>query len=193
MKHSSNISGDGYLTFILPSKKNVRIGTQAEMYNLIAHVRKGCLCDPFSMGEINVRLDDTSYPDYMRGRGTSQGESTNRLFNLLVSDLATQSADLGDKRLWIRITRYNLAKDEKLKNVLGIAKPRTLDWYVHEAALRRYPALSVYQDYVFPPRLADDDFEPIGMLYGRHKDMERVQQQRSSLLQLSSSRISADK
>jgi hypothetical protein len=61
--------------------KNVRIWTQAEMDNLIAHVRKGCLCDPFSMEEINVPLDDTPYPDYMRYRGTSQGEATNAQAN----------------------------------------------------------------------------------------------------------------
>jgi hypothetical protein len=45
---------------------------------------------------------------------------------------------------------------------------------------------------LFPPRLADVYYEPIGMSYGRHKDLERVQQQRSSLLQVFSSRISVD-
>lgn len=162
------------------------------MDNLIAHVRKGCLCNPFSMEEINVPLDDTPYPDYMRCRGTSQGEATNRLINQIVSDVATQSAELGDKKLWIHMARYNLAKDESLKNVLGIAKPRTFDWFMHEAALGRHPALSIYQGYVHPPVLADKYYEPIGILYGRHKDWERVQQQLISWMQLSSSRLRVD-
>ena len=82
--------------------------------------------------------------------------------------------------------------DESLKNVLGIAKPRTFDWFMHEAALGRPPALSIYQGYVHPPVLADEYYEPIGILYGRHKDWERVQQQLISWMQLSSSRLRVD-
>jgi hypothetical protein len=95
-------------------------------------------------------------------------------------------------KLWIRNTRINLAKDESLKNVLGIAKPKTFDWFMHEASLRRLPALSLYQGYVFPPELPDEYYEPIGILYGRHKDLERVRQQLSSWVQLSSSELSVD-
>jgi hypothetical protein len=36
------------------------------MRNLLNHVREGCLCDPISMEDINARLDDTPYPDYIR-------------------------------------------------------------------------------------------------------------------------------
>jgi hypothetical protein len=82
-----------------PVRERFRIGTETELGNLIIHVQKGCLCNPFSMDEITVRLDDAPYPDSMRCRGTSQGESTNRLLYLLVGAVGMQSTDLADKKL----------------------------------------------------------------------------------------------
>lgn len=61
--------------------------------------------------------------------------------------------------------------------VLGIQQPRTMDWYLHEAILKRFPRLSAYKHLAFPPNCKDDYFEPIGIEYGRYSDWLRVQKE----------------
>jgi hypothetical protein len=57
-----------------------------------------------------------------------------------------------------------LAKDEKLKKVLG-----ALEWFVHETPLPRLPVLSVYHGYIFPSELGDEYYEPRNKL--RHLNL----------------------
>ena len=122
LKAVATLKGEGYLPFILSCKQGVRLGTRGELDNsIMKHVRKGCCQDPFGLDEMNVALDpDAEYSDYIRLRGTSQGESTNKLINRMTKEVGRQSADTADKRLWLWVTRFNLAKDEVLKKVLGI-------------------------------------------------------------------------
>ena len=123
------------------------------------------------MNEINVALDPSDpYSDFIRLRGTSQGESTNRLTNQLVAELTMQSAELADKRLWLRMTRFNLAKDASLQKILGLQKVRSMDWFLQQELLKLHPGLSLYHGQSFPPELPNDYYEPIGIEYGRQKD-----------------------
>ena len=70
------------MPLILSPKKGVRLGTRRQLDLMLAHVRRGCCEDPIGVDDINVALDPgADYPDYIRLRGTSQGESTNRLIN----------------------------------------------------------------------------------------------------------------
>lgn len=165
----------GYLPFILSPKKGVRLGTRGELDNIIKHIQKGCCQDQFGLDAMNVALDpDAEYSDLIHLQGTSQGESTNQLINRMTKDVGRQSADTADKRMWLRVTRFNLSKDEKLRKVLGIKQVRSVEWYLHEAALKQLPALSVYKDIEFPPELPDGYFEPIGLEYSRYKDWNNV-------------------
>ena len=96
---------------------------------------------------------DDDYSDLLRLRATSQGESFNRQANILVAFVTAQSAELGDAKLWLRITRYNLDKDKKLAKHLKIQKPRGLYWYIHKALFRVHRGFSVHDDMEFPPEL----------------------------------------
>ena len=175
-KEEAMLRGDGYMPFLLSHKKNVRLGTRRELDNMLEHVRKGCCEDPVGVDEINVAMDPTQdYPDYIRLRGTSQGESSNRLINKLTNEISHQTAETADKRLWLRVTRYNLEKDKTLQKLLGLRQVRTLEWYLHHAVFTKHPKLSVYDGLEFPGELPDDYFEPIGIEYGRFKDRENLQ------------------
>ena len=88
LKAVATLKGEGYLPFILSCKKGVRLGTRGELDNIMKHVRKGCCQDPFGLDEMNVALDpDAEYSDYIRLRGTSQGESTNKLINRMTKEV----------------------------------------------------------------------------------------------------------
>jgi hypothetical protein len=152
---------------------------------LLEHVQKGCCCDPFPVDEINVAVDpDADYPDYMRLGSTSQGESTNQVINRMTNDIGSQSAQTADKRLWLRFTRLNLAKDLKIRKITKTKQPRDMEWYIHEALLRDMLDLSMYKHIEFPPEIQDDYFEPIGIEYGRYKEWEKVQASIDRLSQL---------
>ncbi|CAB9503952.1 hypothetical protein SEMRO_181_G079040.1 [Seminavis robusta] len=171
LKQQAELEGDGYLRFIKSDKKGVRVGTKKEMENLLFHVRSGCCQDPFPLDEMNIKVDpNDDYSNYIRKRGTSQGESTNRLVNQLVAELSIQTPELGHKKLYLRFTRLNLDKDKVLQKLLGIAKVRTMDWYIQHALLEQHPYLTYYQGMDFPPELPPDYYEPIGIEYGRCKD-----------------------
>jgi hypothetical protein len=170
MKAEAELEGNGYLSFILKEKKGVRLGTRRELDNILTHVRKGCCEDPVSIDKINVALDpEVEFPDYIRLRGTSQGESTNRLINKLTNDIGQQTAETADKRLWLRVTRYNLEKDRVMQKVLGLKKIRSMEWYLHQAVLQQHPKISAYANLQFPDDIPEDYEEPIGIEYGRWK------------------------
>jgi hypothetical protein len=169
-KAEATARGNGYLPLILSAKQGVRLGTKKVLTNLLKHVDRGCCEDPFGIDEVNVALDpDAEYPDYVRIRGTSQGESSNRLINVLTNEIGRQTAETADKQLWLRVTRYNLRKDKTMQKVLGLKKIRSMEWFLHQALLSEHPNLSIYNDQEFPAEPADY-FEPIGVQYGRHKE-----------------------
>ena len=185
LKNEAQLNGEGYLSFVLSAKAGKRLGTKKEMENLLVHVCQGCCEDPFDLDTVNVAVDsDDPHSDYLRLRSTSQGESCHKEINNLVADVSIQSAELADKRLWLRLTRHNLEKDATLHKVLGIQKPKTMDWHIHEGLRQQHPALSIYKDYKFPPQIPEDYWEPIGIEYGRCKDWEAIQQELDSALQV---------
>ncbi|CAB9496316.1 hypothetical protein SEMRO_4_G002920.1 [Seminavis robusta] len=127
LKHAKSLEGEGYLPLLLSAKRGVRLGTENELKNLLLHVKKGCCEDPFPLEDINVAVDPhDNFTDFVRDRGTSQGESFHRLLNQLVNELTIQGAELGHKKLWLRGTRFNLAKDLLLQKLLKIEKMQGL-------------------------------------------------------------------
>jgi hypothetical protein len=175
-REEAMLRGDGYLPCILSHKKGVRLGSRKELDNMLEHVRKGCCEDPLEIDEMNVALDpNEEFPDYIRLRGTSQGESSNRLINKLTNEITHQTAETADKRLWLRVTRYNLEKDKALQKLLGLKKVRTMEWYLHQAVFTEHPKLSVYEGLEFPAEVPGDYFEPIGIEYGRYKDWQDLE------------------
>jgi hypothetical protein len=174
-RDEATIAGNGYMPLILSEKRGVRLGTRRELDLMLKHVRKGCCEDPVGVNEINIPLDPTDEcSDLIRLRGTSQGESVNRLINKLTSEIGRQTAETADKRLWLRITRYNLEKDRILQKVLGLKKVRSMEWYLHQAVLAKHPNLSIYKGMEFPAEVPDNYDEPIGIQYGRYKNWRDV-------------------
>ena len=84
----------------------------------------------------------------------------------MVKSVSRQSAELAYKKMWLRVTRFNLDKDIKLAQMLGIQNPRSMEWHLHEAILKAHPGLSAYENMNFPPELPPGYFEPIGIDYG---------------------------
>ena len=122
------------------------------------------------MHEVNVALDpDNEHSLYWRDRGTSQGESCHRLINSMVAMIGRQSAELSDAKLWLRIIKYNLDKDEKLHKVQDPGKRRQWYWFLKEALHLKCPWMKCYDEYNFPPPLPEGCQEPIGILYQRYK------------------------
>ena len=121
---------------ILQPIRGHRRGTEIEIKNLLDHVWKGCLCDPFN--EMHIPKTKDLYPDFFCLRGESIVESTNKNINKLVHKIARMSADLANKKLWLWVTNINLNKDEELKEVLSIKNPQTIMWYLHKALLLKY-------------------------------------------------------
>ncbi len=193
LKARAELNGEGYLPFILSAKKGVRLGTRKEIDNLLVHIEKGCCDNPFDLDGMNVALDpDDEYPDYQRKQGTLQGESTNRQFNRMTDDVGRQSAETADKRMWLRVSRFNQSKDQILQKVLKLTKVRTVEWYLHEALLKENSALSLYHGYDFPPELPEGYFEPIGVEYGWYSDWSRVEIEINRWMELSACEGSAD-
>ena len=182
--HEANLKDKGYLSFITPTRDvggRKVLGTKDALFNLLTHVKKGCCSDPFEMDEVNVALDpNDKHTKYWRDRGTSQGESCHRLINLLVAVVGRQSTDLADAKLWIKISEYNLDKDEKLSKVENSGKQRTFYWFLKEALQKKSPWMNCFEGYKFPPELPDEYNEPIGKLYQLYK--QEKQQEFSALL-----------
>jgi hypothetical protein len=179
-------NGEVYMPLLQSPKKAVRRGTKQEIENVLVHVRRGCCQDPFNLEEINVPVDpEADYPDYIRMRGTSQGEGSNRLINQLVTGIGIQTADMAHKRLFIFVTEYNLAKDKVLQKVLGLEKVRTMDWWIREALNQQHPGISSCSGFEFPPQLPEGYHEPVGVYYGRYKDFQLVKRHLARIDQLS--------
>ena len=68
----------------------------------------------------------------------------------------------------------DLYSNENFKHHFKIERPQTIDWYLHEALLKRNANISFSQGFVFPPELPDDYYEPIGIEYGRYKEWASV-------------------
>ena len=109
------------------------------------------------------------------GRGTSDGKGCNRIINCLCTDVTRMSAELSHKKLWLRVTDFNLKLDKRLRKVLKIEKPLTLDWCLHEGLHKRNKSFSLCNTMNFPPELPTGCEEPIiGLGYGRFLEQERV-------------------
>ena len=134
---------------------------------MLRHVRKGCYKDPLPLEQMSICLDSNDqFSNMMRLRSTSQGEAFNRVANSLVAFITAQLAELGDAKLWLHITRSNLAKNELLADFLGIT-PRSLYWYIHEALFNKHNGFSVHKGMTFPPEIPSWYDEPLGILFGR--------------------------
>jgi hypothetical protein len=160
--------GEHYQSLIRKEVPGIRRGTVKEFENYIRHVEKGCLEDPFDM---NVSIHPSEpFSKQLRIRGTSVGESCNKLINRICTDIRRMSASLAHKKLMLRMARYNLAKDRILSEPLGIKKPRTFDWYVHEtirlAIVEKGYKMPDYEDTIFPVKIPEGYDEPIGTEYG---------------------------
>jgi hypothetical protein len=184
LKNEAVLRGEGYRPYIMKPVTGVRRGTCAEVENMKRHIRQGCLLDHFNVHQMNVAIDpDDEYSDLLRLRSTSQGESFNKQAGRLTTDIGCQTAVRGHKRLWLRIVRFNMDKDKRLFKVLKIEKPRSVEWYIHEALLRRHQSLSLYQGIEFSPCLPDGYFEPNGNEYGRYNEWDKVQEKINQLHQ----------
>lgn len=82
---------------------------------------------------------------------TSSGESANKVVNRLVKDVSRQNALRARRRLFLRIHRFNLDKEEKLAFVTK-KKARSIEWYLRERLLRCHGLLSEYEGIDFPLR-----------------------------------------
>lgn len=103
------------------------------------HSSHSSISRPMGPAVMNVPLDPgDSCTNYLSLQGTSTGESSNRCVNGLTKEVGRQSAEMGDKRLWIWNTRYNHSKDKLvMAKTLDITQPQTMEWYLHKALLKR--------------------------------------------------------
>ena len=162
-----------YRKYIVQEIKDKKAGTRKMVDNLKKHAEKGCLSDPLPMEEMSIRLvpgDDTS--ELLRLRGTSGGESNNKETNRLVQNIGIQGAVLAYMKFLLRAYRWNLDKDMKLKDILGIDVPRELEWYLHEE-LKAY--CIKYARIVVPAQHdMEKHAEPIGPMYNKWKEWEKI-------------------
>jgi hypothetical protein len=171
----------GYKSYVLKPVAGIRRGTELEVKNFIEHIEKGCFADPLGINEMNIPLSDSPHTDFLRMRGTSPGESANKCANKLTADIGRQSGSRGHKRLWLRVNRFNLDKDRKIQNIIGIDRPCGVEWYLHEMLLERKSNLSEYSGIHFPPVPETDYDEPIGIEYLRYKEWSHVQTELDAL------------
>jgi hypothetical protein len=174
----AQLQGKGYLSYILKPIRGVCRGTKAEIDNMCCHIRKGCYTYPLPPEMMAHKINpEDEYSDLVRFASTSQGEATNKQINRLTKDIGQQGAERGNKRLWLRVTRYNLDKDARLAKLLGLQKPRSLEWYLHEALLQKHPCTfgDLFGGMLFPPQLPEGYFEPMGIDYGRYKEWDNIQ------------------
>ena len=87
----------------------------------------------------------------------------------MVAMIGRQSAELSDAKIWLRVIKYNLEKDEKLRKVQDPGKQRQWDWFLMEALHIKCPWMKCFCDYNFPPPMPEGSQEPIGILYQRYK------------------------
>lgn len=120
-------------------------------------------------------------PDLIRLRGTSSGESSNKVVNRLVKDISRQGALRAHRRLFLRVHRFNLDKDKTLGFVTK-KKVRQPEWYLHEALLKRHAPLSEFQGVEYPPENEDGYDEPVGLLFARTKHEDTIQSDLDALL-----------
>jgi hypothetical protein len=154
LKAKATMEQKGYKSYVLKEVPGIRLGTQLELENIKSHVRKGCFDDPWGPARMSVSVSgNDDDPEHDRLRGTSGGESFNKVANRLVEDVCRQGADRGNQRLWMRVTHHNLQKDEKHADVLGIKKTRTFHWCLHAALLELNPNLLMHKDMDFPKPL----------------------------------------
>ena len=102
------------------------------------------------------------------------------------------SAELSHKKLWLRVTDFNMKLDKRLRKVLKIETPLTLDWCLHDEGLsKRNKSFSLHKTMNFPPQLPEGYDEPIiGLGCGRFLEQERVLEKIKQTLELD--RIEAD-
>ena len=125
---------------------------------------------------MNYRVDPSdNFSNLNWGRGTSDGESCNKIINKLCADLVRMTAELSDKKVWLRATQFNLNLDRKLSMVLQIDSPLSIDWWLHEALVQKSNVFSHYNKMQFPNELPNGYNEPhIGIQYGRCREIEDI-------------------
>ena len=152
--------------------------------------------DPLPMEQMNVPIDPNDPGSVkVRLRGTSGGESNNKVINRLMHNIGRQGPKLGYMKFMLRAHRWNIDIDRRLKLVLSIKEPRTLEWYLHKA-LQSYCAS--YGRMVYPPEFTlsdefnvDKGWEPIGIYYGRYSRWQEVDEKVQIPMQVESESLSA--
>jgi hypothetical protein len=98
-------------------------------------------------------------------------------------------------KFMLRAHRWNIDIDRRLKLILSIEEPRTLEWYLHKA-LQHYCAS--YGKMVYPLELTlsdefnvDKGWEPIGIYYGRYSRWQEVDDKVQIPMQVESESLSA--
>ncbi len=171
LKQEAESKGDGYVRYLLKEVKGKILGFENTFENMKEHIKKGCYDDPMPPEKMSVCLD----PDDVTSEKVRL-QSFNHQVNNLVKEITRMTATLAHKKLWLRVTRYNLDKDRKLAKLLGIQNPRTLEWFLHEALIERHPGLSLFKDMEFPPDIEGYDEPIIGKDYLDYSDWEKIDQ-----------------
>ena len=148
------------------------------------------------MEQMNVPIDPNDPESVkVRLRGTSGGESNNKVINRLMRNIGRQGPKLGYMKFMLRAHRWNIDIDRRFKLVLSIKEPRTLEWYLHKA-LRSYCAS--HGRMVYPPEFTlsdefnvDKGWEPIGTYHGRYSRWQEVEEKVQIPMQVESESLSA--
>jgi hypothetical protein len=168
--------GRTYKALFTRAVATVQRGTESEIKNFIRHAENGCYDDPFTA--IDMVVDSRAYlPNkghvlmpLFRLRGTDMIESTNWSIKCLVLDSTRLTAAVVHMRLDIRVTQFNLFKDNSLQHIIG-KDSRAFDWYWKEAITaqgRGLLATEAFNGSSFPPSRKNGSNSMAGQTFPAH-------------------------
>jgi hypothetical protein len=125
--HEASIQNKGYRKYLKKEIPDVQKGAEKAVANALFHVRRGCWSDPLPMEQMNIPVDpDDPESEKIRLRGTSGGESNNKVVNRLVENIGQQGPELAYMKFLLRAHRWNIDIDRRLSKVLKIEEPRSI-------------------------------------------------------------------
>ena len=100
-------------------------GTMATVDCAVACINNGCYdddCGVEEMYDLMYMHPETKLPEWRKKKGSNKDESFHRLINDLVSNVSHTTGQNLEKRIWLRIGRYNFDKDKEHGRVDSTAR-----------------------------------------------------------------------